>query len=152
MQRPYQIASSLTFLFALFMGRESLRLKYYTELGPGPGFFPFWTSLLIGVLSVVIFFQATFRQSDAMPRDFFATRAGYLRTAAVLAALVTVGALMEDIGYRMTMLAFFLFLTFTLGRTPWIANVIISIAGSLGTFWLFNNVLMVPLPIGMLGF
>jgi hypothetical protein len=50
MQPPRQITGVLFILLAAFVVRESLDLKFYTQLGPGPGFFPFWLALVLGPL------------------------------------------------------------------------------------------------------
>lgn len=55
MTRPYQITATVCVLFAVFVVRESVKLKLYTAMGPGPGFFPLWLSMFFGVLAVVMF-------------------------------------------------------------------------------------------------
>jgi TctA family transporter len=40
----------LFILLAAFVARKSLDLKFYTQLGPGPGFFPLRLSMLLGPL------------------------------------------------------------------------------------------------------
>ena len=156
MKRPYQIGGTLFFLFAAFMARESVELKFYTTLGPGPGFFPFWLAVIMMLLSGIMVFQATFRQSDPMPADFFASKVGYLRALAICVSFVWAVKAMDPLGFRLTMLVFFLWLLLTLGRLKglkgWIITVAVSIAGSWGAFWLFDTALKVPLPRGMFGF
>ena len=39
MRRPYQITATVLLLVAAFIAFESLQLRYYSTLGPGPGFF-----------------------------------------------------------------------------------------------------------------
>ncbi len=147
MQRPYQIAGTVLFLFSVFIGYESWTgLKFYTTLGPGPGFFPFWLSALMGLLAAVMLYQATFGQSQPMPDDFYASRVGYLRTLAVCVSIIGVVLLMENLGFRWTMAAFFAFLLVTLGRPNPLDALLVVVAGSIGTFKLFDNVLKVPLP------
>ena len=58
MRRFYQITGAALLLLAVFVALESLKLKYYTNQGPGPGFFPFWLSLLLGALAIIILLQA----------------------------------------------------------------------------------------------
>jgi len=156
MRRPYQIAGIVLILFAAFIARESLELKYYTTLGPGPGFFPFWLSVLMGVLAAIMFVQATFRQAEPMPDDFYGSRVGYLRALAVIVSFVWLVFTMEGIGFRISMAVFFAWLLLTLGRQKgvigWIIMIGLTAAGSWGAFWLFNDVLKVILPLGPWGF
>ena len=86
MKRPYQITAILLFVLSGCIAIESLKLKYYTPLGPGPGFFPFWLSLCLAALAIAMFYQATFKSSDSRPADFVDSRLGYFRAFAMCAA------------------------------------------------------------------
>lgn len=151
MRYPYQVTAGASVLFAIFVGRESARLKFYTPMGPGPGFFPLWLSIFFGVLALVMLCQATFGRARPMPADFFATRTGYGRIAAILASLIGTVVLLEPLGFRLTSLAFYLFLLHVLSRQRLIVSVLIALAGSFGVYHVFAHVLMVPLPVGMFG-
>jgi putative tricarboxylic transport membrane protein len=151
MRRFYQITGAALLLLAVFVALESLKLKYYTNQGPGPGFFPFWLSLLLGALAIIILLQAL-RSPEPMPPDFFASRTGYLRMAAVMAALAGTTALLDPLGFRLTMLAMYLFLLYTFGQRRPVVMTLVSLAGSFGVYHMFVRWLKVPLPIGVLGF
>ena len=148
MKRPYQITASILFALSALITYESLQLKYYTRLGPGPGFFPFYLSLCLAVLALVMFYQATFKKPEARPEDFIESRQGYLRALAICVAWIWVTAMLERLGYRLTMLVFFPFLLLTLGRVKWYMIVLITLLGSIVTFYVFFIQLSVPLPVG----
>ena len=151
MKRPYQVTALVCLSFAVFIGWESYKLKYYLEMGPGPGFFPLWLSGIFGVLAVMMFVHATFGASDPMPEDFFPRRLGYFRIAAILGALTGALLLFEPLGFRLTMFAFFLFLLSALSRHRLIVSVPIAVAGSFGVYHVFTVFLKIPLPIGIFG-
>ena len=151
MSRPYQITAAVGILFAAFVAYGSVRLKFYTAMGPGPGFFPLWLSILFGVLAVFMFCQATFGRSDPMPADFFATRTGYVRIGAILVSLIGTVVLLNPLGFRLTSLAFYLFLLNILSRHHVIVSVLAALVGSFGVYHVFANILMIPLPVGILG-
>ncbi len=151
MKRPYQISAVVLLLFAAFIVRESFSLVYYTSIGPGPGFFPRWVGVLIGILAATMLYQATFKDSDPMPDDFFPSRGGVGRVGAMALSIVGVVVLMNPLGFRLTMLAFLLFLLVALGRQKPAITAVIALAGSFGAFYVFNDMLMVPLPVGMFG-
>lgn len=151
MSRPYQITAAICLLFAVFVAYESVRLKYYTPMGPGPGFFPLWLSIGFGILAAVMFCQARFGRSDPMPADFFATRMGYLRIAAILGSLVGTVVLFNPLGFRLTSLAFYFFLLTVLGRHGFLTSAVFAVVGSFGVYHVFANVLMIPLPVGIFG-
>jgi hypothetical protein len=56
--------------------------------------------------------------------------------------------MLERLGYRLTMLAFFPLLLLTLGRVKWWAVILISLLGSVGAFYVFSIALSVHLPVG----
>lgn len=151
MNRAYQITGVVFLLLAAFVAWESLELKFYTNNGPGPGFFPFWLSMALGLLAVLMILQATFRESEPMPEGFFAGRAGYLRAGAIVMALIVTAALLDIVGFPLTMLVAILFLLFALGRPSLIVTLLVSVAGSFGCFYLFDRWLKVPLPTGFFG-
>jgi putative tricarboxylic transport membrane protein len=152
MRRSYQITGTVLLLLAVFIAVESLKLRYYTSMGPGPGFFPLWLSLLLGTLAITILFQATLGQPEPMPSDFFGSRTGYLRMGAIVLALVGTTALIELLGFCLTMLAMYLFLLYMFGQRGMIITALVALAGSFGVYYLFVRWLQVPLPIGVLGF
>jgi putative tricarboxylic transport membrane protein len=151
MKRPYQVTALVFLVSSFFIARESLRLRFYTELGPGPGYFPFWLSILLALLAAAMLYQATFRCSDPLPADFFPTRSGYLRIAAVLGSFAFAIIAMDVLGFRLVMLSFFVFLLSALGRQNPLITALVALAGSFGAYQIFEGWLKIPLPIGMFG-
>ena len=149
MRRGWQLAS-VGFL-ALFIGAlvHSLALSPRDALGPGPGFFPFWLSLIGAVLACILFFQVR-RWPDAgdvvMP-----ARAARGRIGAVFVALVVATALMDPLGFRLTFLAFNAYVLVALGVRNALVITLFAVTGSFGVFHVFDRWLKVPLPVGVLG-
>jgi len=152
MRRAYQIAGALFLLLAAFVTVEALALKYYTNLGPGPGFFAFWLALILGGLAVAMILYASIGSVEPRPADFFADPIGYLRMGAVVLALVGTTALLDILGFRLTMFAVYVFLLCALGRQKLLLTLGIALAGSVGVYHVFDRWLKVPLPTGPFGF
>jgi putative tricarboxylic transport membrane protein len=152
MKWPYCVTGSLFLLLAIFIAVESLALRYYTPLGPGPGFFSFWLSVVLGGLTLVMIVQATFGRAEPMPDDFFADRTGYLRIGAVVLALVVTIYTFEPLGFSLTMFGVCAFLLTALGRQGRLVTLLVSLASSFGAYYVFDHWLKVPLPKGVLGF
>lgn len=145
-----RISWSILLLFGVFVIYESLQIKYYgSDFGPGPGFFSFWLGGLVVVLSVIEIGR-TFGKRVPLPTDFFPTRAGVARIACLLGALVAVVFLLTRLGYSLTMFLFCGFLLRVLGKQPWWLTVVLTLAGSFGTAYVFRQ-LQVILPGGWLG-
>jgi hypothetical protein len=75
---------------------------------------------------------------------------GSRRVAAILLALVAFAALLGPLGFRLTMLALLLFLPFVFDLGHPLAKVIVAVAGSVGTHYVFEGALRVPLPAASL--
>jgi putative tricarboxylic transport membrane protein len=151
MRRPLQIAAIAIALAGLLVVRESVALKLYTAMGPGPGFFPLWLAIALIALAAAMFFQATFQAAEPMPEAFLPTSIGLIRILAVLAALVAVMLLLEPLGMRLTMFAFTALLPPLLGYRRPLIVLAIALAASFGVFEVFARVLDIPLPNGPWG-
>ncbi|MEO8305393.1 MAG: tripartite tricarboxylate transporter TctB family protein [Betaproteobacteria bacterium] len=151
MRRTYQFTGSILLCLAVYVGYESLKLRYYTTLGPGPGFFAFWLSLILGVLAAAMMLQATFGRPEPMPPDTFADRGGYLRVGAVALAILAAALLLERIGFRLTMFAVYFFVLRMLGKQSLLTVLVIALMGSFGVYFVFVRWLSVPLPVGVFG-
>lgn len=151
MKRVYQITGVIFLLFSLYVGLEGSSLKYYTSLGPGPGFFPIWLAIAMFILSALMLYHATFGKSEPLPADFFPSKSGYLRAGAVCISIIWVVVTMPLLGYRISMAVLFVWLQLTLGRVNPFALIAVSALGSWGAFYVFDHLLRVPLPVGILG-
>jgi putative tricarboxylic transport membrane protein len=130
----------------------SLGYSLTDALGPGPGFFPFWLSLIGGGLSVAMLVQVTLAKTDeGSAINLAPDRRVALQAIGVLAALTAAAALFEPLGYRLTMLPFVAGVLFILGARSAIAISLTALAGSFGVFHVFYHWLKVPLPIGEFG-
>jgi putative tricarboxylic transport membrane protein len=130
----------------------SLGYSLTDALGPGPGFFPFWLSLIGVVLTGAMLVQLVRGSifADAAV-EILPDRQAAMQAGAVLVALTVAAALLEPLGFRLTMLPFIAGLLFALGARSLIAIALTAIAGSFGVFHVFYYWLKVPLPIGALG-
>jgi putative tricarboxylic transport membrane protein len=128
----------------------SLDYSLVDALGPGPGFFPFWLSLIGAALTVAVLIQNA-RSPDGATLSILPNRQAALQAGAVLVALMLAAALLEPLGFRLTMLVFIAGLLLVLGARSPSAILLTALAGSFGVFHVFFYWLKVPLPIGALG-
>jgi putative tricarboxylic transport membrane protein len=130
----------------------SLGYSLTDALGPGPGFFPFWLSAIGIALTggmLVQLARGSFVSDDAVA--LLPSRQVALQAGAVLVALTVAAALLEPLGFRLTMLPFIAGLLLALGARSLLAIALTAVAGSFGVFHVFYYWLKVPLPIGVLG-
>ncbi|MFA5026460.1 MAG: tripartite tricarboxylate transporter TctB family protein [Candidatus Methylomirabilota bacterium] len=140
-------SGSAMILLGAFVIWERRVLPLGTHTQPGPGYLPLVLAMLLVLLGALLVWhggQAAPLSSVAWPEFPHAT--------AILACTVFATALLERIGYRLTMFAILLFLFGVMERLrPWLA-LALALGLSLGTFWLFDSLLRVPLPRGAWGF
>ena len=151
MRRGWQLAAGLLFVICVIWGWQSVQLSLLDRLGPGPGFFPFWLSLIGAVLSAVVFGQVTLTQAVGEGVALIPRGDAAWRVLAIVLALVVVATLMEWLGFRIAMLVFIAGLLIALGERGWWALAAFAVIGSFGVYYVFNNLLDVILPVGVLG-
>ena len=147
MRRVYQIAALVCLASSLWVIVESRQLKYYTAIGPGAGFFPFWLGIFFGGLSIVWLGTVSLRPVEPMAPDFVPDRGGILRIAAVISAVAVFSLLVDTVGFQFMMFAFLLFLLTVLGRKNLLLTLVLALAGSVGVYYLFRIWLDVQLPV-----
>ena len=147
MQRVHQIAALLFILLSGLVIWESTSLEYYSKLGPGAGFFPIWLAAVLGVLSLVWLIQVS--RLSGRPKDgaFLPELSGIVRILSILASMIITAALMDILGFQLTMFLFSLFLLRVLGRQELWVSLITAIICSVGLFHVFRSYLDVPLPL-----
>ncbi len=146
MKRVNQIVAALFLCFAGFEIFQASKLRYYSTLGPGPGFFPLWLGILFAILTVLWLVQVSRSGEVELPKDFFPARDSALRVAAVLLALALVTFTLDLIGFRLIMLVMLGFLLTALGRQNLLVTVVIAVLGSFGLHYALTTWLGMSLP------
>lgn len=151
MKRGWQVAAAALLAIFAFFAYESLQLSLRDALGPGPGFFPFWLSVIGGALTVILLVQLGRNTVGIEAAALTFNRPAAWAMAGLLAGLVVGTALFEPLGYRLSMLLVIVYLLVILGARNWLLIALLAIAGSFGVYHVFFDLLKVPLPTGFLG-
>ncbi len=150
MQRIHQGAALCFVAFSAFIMWESLALEYYTPLGPGSGFFPFWLGTVLGGLALAWLVQVSRPAGRPAEGAFLPNRGGIFRILSLLIAVVIVAGVMNTLGFQVAMFAFLVFTLTVLGKQPIWLTALIAVAGSAGIYHLFSGYLDVQLPTSSL--
>jgi hypothetical protein len=150
-RRAYQLSGVAALLAAAVLGYQSAGLTYYTRIGPGPGFFPRWLCAVLALLAVAVIARATWSEDVAAPIPLPDRRAA-LRILGVVVALILVVAVTTTLGFRLTMMAFYLAVIAVLGRWRWLETPVLAVLGSVVAYYVFVEWLKLPLPVGIFGF
>jgi putative tricarboxylic transport membrane protein len=152
MRRVYQVAALIFLAFSAYLMVESRNMEYYVDLGPGPGFFPFWLGALLAVLSIIWLIQVSRGPGGPLEAGFIPDRRGLIRILSILVAMALFGWVVDDLGFQLTMLVFLAFLLTALGRQKPIVTVVIAVVGSFGVYYAFTQWLDVQLPASSVEF
>lgn len=152
MKRGWQAASLALFATFAYFAFESFQLSLRDALGPGPGFFPFWLGILGAVLAAVLLAQLRLGRVDLGTEALAFDRAGVRNAVLVLVGLIAATALLDIVGYRVSMLLLIPYVLFVLGVRNRVAIGICAVAGSFGVYYVFFDLLKVPLPVGIFGY
>jgi putative tricarboxylic transport membrane protein len=152
-RQGWLIATGVMLVLCLFAVWQSSLLALTDRLGPGPGFFPFWLSLIGTVFSIVLLIGVIRAPADPPDAEPILPGAyGARRIGAIIGCLAVTALLMEVLGFQLAMLAFNIVLLVALGERRWISIGLFALAGSFGVHYVFTRWLDVLLPAGRFGF
>ncbi|HMM22124.1 MAG TPA: tripartite tricarboxylate transporter TctB family protein [Selenomonadales bacterium] len=147
-------AGFLFILLGLFVGSMSLKLGYMSEYGPGPGFMPFWLAVILIGCSIAIIIPAfkSLRQGTSEPvaKDLLLFTNPFAVFVA-LGSLFLVALLLESAGFVIAAaIAITLYTRLVKPDYHWIRSAAFGLVSSIIIYGLFNYVLGVNLPRGVL--
>lgn len=139
-------AQGVLLLVATYVIVSSRGLGLWTPQGPGPGFFPLVLAVSL-VLLTITWFAHTPRAVAKPSADSYRQWYG---AGATVGSLVVLAALVNVIGFQVGMFLLLMFHLRVRGRRGWLASVAVSLVGSVGAFHLFNDFVLVPLPVSII--
>src|SRR5215813_14319752 len=131
---------------AIFFSIEGFtHLKLGTLHQPGPGFFPFWAGVALGLLSLISLFNSL-KKTDKLSLSGIKSSKLLLVAGALLAYLL----LLETLGF-VTITFLFLFLLLRLEYKGWVFSAVSALLGALASYAIFQLWLKTQLPTGPFG-
>jgi putative tricarboxylic transport membrane protein len=153
MQRKHQIAALCFLAFSSYLMWDSWNnMEYYTPLGPGAGFFPFWLGALLGGLGIIWLVQVSRRTGNTEEGPSLPPRGGIIRILSIILSVAAVSVLMDLLGFQLAMFLFMVFMLMILGRQTIWMTLIIALVCSVGVYHVFGRYLDMQLPASSLAF
>jgi len=131
----------------LFFLIYSLEYPLRSNIGPGPGMIPFAVSFIVIVLSLILLYQAIRR--PLYIRDVLPKSEGAKKIAMVLVSAVVYLVVVPYTGFVIAS-AILLFILYV-RHYRWYVSVGLAVGVSLLSFWVFDILLKIPLPVNGLG-
>lgn len=139
-------------IFIIIVGL-AVMFNSYTELKmgdfhhPDSGFLPFWYGLGLVILSAVL--VITNLGTGGKPTPFW-QKGQWLKPLIAALTVLVYGVIMEGVGYILSTFLFLLIWQAILEREKWLKTISISVIGTIAMYLIFEHLLGVPLPAGIL--
>jgi putative tricarboxylic transport membrane protein len=146
-----QTSSLFWLLVSISVLVESTSLGIGTLHDPGMGFLTFGASGIMGILSLILFFQATLKKDPGKAAPFFAGPL-WKRVIFVLISLVIWSRVMPELGYLNSTSLLMGFLYWILERKKIWLVLLASVLTTLITYLVFSKWLNCQFPEGLFGF
>lgn len=131
-------------ILSFYVCSESWRLGLGNYFRPGPGFFPFYSSLLLGALALTLILL-TFRHSQEKAESW----ANSSKIVSVCLATLGFAFLLDWLGFIGTVFLFIFFLLRMVERRRWLFCAGAGILTSVACYVVFQLWLRVQLPTGI---
>jgi hypothetical protein len=165
MRRTDAIVGVIALAVGAYALKGALALDYFFNGAPGPGFLPRYLSLLLLLLGGAQLVQAALPRrvqaervdhqqdsADATVATAGLTPRRYLRVAGLVAGWIVCVALINRLGFLITMVLLVLYLNFVIdGRRGW-RPILLAVLMPTAIYLAFSRFLQIQLPAGPLGF
>jgi putative tricarboxylic transport membrane protein len=141
-----RLAGAVLAAFSVLVLLECRKIPFGSLGEPGPGAVPVLLALVLLVCSIVLIVAGS--TADCVSAIRWPERR---HGVAILGACAFLALALERLGYRLTIFIALLALVGLVEQKGWIAGVIFAGIFSLGTYYLFDTLLKVPLPKGIFG-
>ena len=151
MGRADRISGGFWLFFSVLVSIESYRLGLGTLHQPGPGFLFFWTSVGVGILSIVVLIRAWATVKAGKPEGPIFAKNNLLKIILVLLSLFLYALFMETLGFIPVTLLLFIFLLGMIEKKGWWFSALVSLVVTGIAYLIFQKWLQSQLPEGLLG-
>jgi putative tricarboxylic transport membrane protein len=151
MDKRDMVSGSVLLFISIFVLVASLRLDLGPYQSPGPGFIPFWSSVLLGLFTCLLLGGRLMKKAVPVGLGSLWQDRNRGMTIIVAAVLVVYCLALPKLGYLLATFGLMLVL-FRLGKMKFWVVIPCSLLTVLFTYGLFDWLLKMPLPRGIFGF
>ena len=141
-----RVIGSVLLLFSVLVWVMSNTFPESTGPVPGADFFPKLTAVLLGALSILL----VLRKEEGEGSVFSLSRKKSWSFVAGFGAMILYVLLIEPIGFSTTTILFLFAWMWLMGIRKWVTLIVASILISIGVTFVFELLLNVPIPHGIL--
>lgn len=152
MGKADRISGIFWLIFSLIMSIESYRVGLGTLHKPGPGFLFFWTSIFLGIMSLITLVRAWRTKKTGETEIPIFGKLNITKIILVLISIFLYALLMETLGFILITLLLFIYLLRVIEKKSWLLTIFVSITVSAIAYLIFETWLKCQLPKGFLMF
>ncbi len=131
---------------------ESTKFTYMTQFTPGPGFMPFWVGVVLALLSVYLIVDSFVRKPGKKDNaKILPEKHALYRVGAIMLMLVGVRFAMNFLGFPLTIALFTTAILLLLEHYSILKSVGYGVAYAAVTWFVFQYILSMGFPKGILG-
>jgi putative tricarboxylic transport membrane protein len=145
------IASFFWLTLSIALGAGSYQIGLGTPQEPESGFLPFWTAVLLGVLTIVHFIRTVYSDKSGQAAASVEWGKHWKRLIIVVIALTLYGVTLSFLGYVISTFLLLMVLFSVYGRRKWWVVVGASVIVVGITVIIFSYWLTIQLPQGLWG-
>ncbi len=144
-----KISSVIWGLIAIFFIWQSALVPMGGVHKPGPGFMPFWTGVILAILSIILWVESSSRKSDE-PVKFLSGEGRWSSVIWTVVPLLVYSFLIEIFGFIICTLILIFFLFRYIGKQRWWVAITGTFLVTFSAHLIFKIALKVQLPYGIL--
>ena len=147
-----KLSSLLLLIFSVLVCMGSFGYSIGTLHKPGPGFFPFWGGIILGLLSFLNFLRVTIKRKKGTEKGESVTPGKRWKNIILtLVALFAYPSFLPVIGFVPTTFLFIVVLLRFVGFIRWSIVLRMTIGVTIMSYFIFQYWLKMQFPIGILG-
>ncbi len=147
MKRGERIVAAFLVFIGVGGATLALQMGFGTLHHPGSGFFPFWLSLILALVSFIHFLTQWSPGSETVP---LWSKEVLIRPATAATVMFLYALSIGWIGFFSSTFLLFLAWLILVEREKWLTIGLVSVLGTLALYSVFSVFLKVPLPKGSL--
>jgi len=147
LKRAEQIFAIFLATLSAYIIYGSLQMPYFTEFGPGPGFLPMWSAIILLAVSLGLIVKS-FKFTQATKE--FITSEGLKRILSYFVLLMIAVLVLERAGLLLAMAVFCGIVSKYLDGHKWRSAAGVAVAATVISYFIFQWWLNIPLPGGLL--
>lgn len=152
MKRFDKIGALICLAIAVVAIWQSVTIPMGRISKPGPGFLPFWIGVILVMLSVILWIDASFRKASLDRVRFLSGEGRWQYVIFTGIALLVYTGLLEILGFRISTFLVLIFLFWFIGKLKWWVSLSGSVIVTVGAHLIFKVALKVQLPGGLFRF